>query len=277
MIELRAVSKTFSTRSGNVEALRDVSLSFQEGEFICLVGPSGSGKTTILNIIAGLERPEAGQVQAFGRPIEGPSPERTVMFQDAALFPWLTVEQNVAFPLIAAGQSVEQRNGSVMRFLRLVHLSKFARSYVHELSGGMRQRVALARSLAANARVWLMDEPFSALDAQTRDVLHAELESLWLQEKKTVVFVTHNVHEAVRLADRVVVLATRPGRVKREFAIDIPRPRAAEDRDVGLVAAQIMLELKAEIEKVMREELDEEWKPPESRAKRPKEDKGGGI
>ncbi len=277
MIELRGVHKSFATRNGQVEALRDVSLTIREGEFICLVGPSGSGKSTLLNIIAGLERPGEGTVHAFGRPIDGPSPERAVMFQDAALFPWLTVEQNVAFPLEANGTPAAERRDLVSRFLRMVHLSRFARSYVHELSGGMRQRVALARALAANPRVWLMDEPFSALDAQTRDVLHGELESLWLQAKKTVVFVTHNVREAVRLADRVVVLATSPGRVKRDFTIDIPRPRGAEDRDVNLVTTQVMLELKAEIEKVMREELDEAWKPTAGRGTPPKTDKGGGI
>ncbi len=277
MIELRGVTKSFSTRNGDVEALRDVTLSIREGEFLCLVGPSGCGKTTLLNVIAGLERPEAGTVVAFGSPIDGPSPERMVMFQDAALFPWLTVARNVDFPLEALGLPASERASAVERFLRLVHLSKSAGSFVHELSGGMKQRVALARCLAANPRVLLMDEPFSALDAQTRDVLHGELEQLWMAEKKTVVFVTHNVREAVRLGDRVVVLSTRPGRVKREFTVEIPRPRAAEDRDVNVVSAQIMQELKAEIEKVMRQELGEIWRPAAGRGVRPKTDKGGGI
>ncbi|MFN7130895.1 MAG: ABC transporter ATP-binding protein, partial [Myxococcales bacterium] len=248
MITLTGVSKVFHGRTGRFEALREVDLSIREGEFVCLVGPSGSGKSTILNLIAGLEFADRGQVTFLGRPITGPGPERSVMFQEAALFPWLNVEENVRFALEAIGMKPEEQPAALERYLRLVHLNAFRTRYIHELSGGMRQRVALARALAMNPRVLLMDEPFSALDSQTRDLLHGEISNIWQQTRKTIVFITHNVREAVLLGDRVVVLATRPGCIKREFEVDIPRPRSAVDRDVNVVAAQITRELKAEIE-----------------------------
>jgi NitT/TauT family transport system ATP-binding protein len=276
MIHLKGVSKTFEGRTGRHEALRDVDLSIREGEFVCLVGPSGSGKSTILNLIAGLERADRGEVTFLGQPIAGPGPERSVMFQEAALFPWLSVEGNVLFALSAVGFPAAERAAEAERYLRLVHLSKYKGRYVHELSGGMRQRVALARALAMRPRVLLMDEPFSALDAQTRDLLHGELSAIWQETKRTIVFVTHNVREAVKLGDRVIVLATRPGRVKRELEIDIPRPRESEDRDVNVVAAQVSRELKVEIEKVVREEVGEGWTPAVARHK-PPEDPGSGI
>lgn len=259
LIALEGVSKSWPGASGARAALCDVDLEVAEGQFVSVCGPSGCGKTTVLNLVAGLEVPSAGAVRVRGREVTGPGPDRTVMFQEHALFPWLTVAENVAFPLTVAGVAPSERAERVERYLRMVHLWRFRASQPHELSGGMRQRAALARALVGEPSMLLMDEPFAALDAQTRDVLHAELERIWLETRKTVVFVTHNVREAVRLGDRVVIMSTRPGRVKRDLAVDIARPRHANDRDVTELAAVVERELKIEIEKVMREELDDAW------------------
>ncbi len=227
---------------------------------MCLVGPSGCGKSTLLNLIAGLEAPDEGEILVDGKRVDGPGPDRSMMFQDSALFPWLTVRKNVEFGLELARWPRREWDGRVEQYLKKVHLWRFRDAYVHELSGGMRQRVALARSLAPEPRVLLMDEPFAALDAQTRDVLHLELQEIWRATKKTVVFVTHNVREAVRLGDRVVILATRPGRVKLDCEIALARPRELEG-DVAYYVGRIMKELKVEVEKVMREEIDELERP----------------
>lgn len=259
LIALEGVSKSWPDASGARAALDRVDLTIADGQFVCLCGPSGCGKTTVLNLVAGLERPSAGEVTVRGGAVTGPGPDRTVMFQEHALFPWLTVAENVAFPLTVAGVAPSERAERVERYLRMVHLWRFRASQPHELSGGMRQRAALARALVGEPSILLMDEPFAALDAQTRDVLHAELERIWLETRKTVVFVTHNVREAVRLGDRVVIMSTRPGRVKRDLAVDIARPRHANDRDVSELASVVERELKIEIEKVMREELDDAW------------------
>ena len=277
-IELTGVSKTFeAARQGSV-ALTGVDLSIPEGQFVCLVGPSGCGKSTILNLVAGLEEPTEGEIRVRGKRVRGPGPDRTVMFQDSALFPWLDVAGNVAFPLEVAGVRASERAERVERALRTVHLWRCRNAQPHELSGGMRQRAALARALVVEPTILLMDEPFAALDAQTRDVLHAELERVWLETRKTVIFVTHNVREAVRLGDRVVILATRPGRIKRILDVELRRPRDPDDRDVHVLAASVTSELKAEIEKVMREEVDDAWQPaagaPRASAER---SRGGGI
>jgi NitT/TauT family transport system ATP-binding protein len=277
MITIEKLSKKFSSRRGEHHALHDVDLTIGDAEFVCLVGPSGCGKSTLLNVIAGLERPDAGKVTVDGKPIEGPGADRSVMFQESALFPWLTVAKNVEFGLELARWPKKEWPERVERYLRMVHLWRFRDSYVHELSGGMRQRTALARALAPEPRVLLMDEPFAALDAQTRDVLHVELQDLWRQSKRTVVFVTHNVREAVRLGDRVIVLATRPGRVKVDVKIDLARPRDIEG-DVAHYVGRIMKELKGEVEKVMREEIDDAWEPAKGRVPPgPSGDVGGGI
>jgi NitT/TauT family transport system ATP-binding protein len=260
MIRIEGLSKTFSTRRGEHFALGSVDLTVGDGEFVCLVGPSGCGKSTLLNVIAGLESPDSGRATIDGRPIEGPGPDRCVMFQESALFPWLTVAKNVEFALDLAGVPRADWPVRVEHHLRMVHLWRYRDAQVHELSGGMRQRCALARALAPHPKVLLMDEPFAALDAQTRDVLHTELMELWSRRKKTVVFVTHNVREAVRLGDRVVVLATRPGRVKLDVKIDLARPRDIEG-DVAHYVGRIMKELRSEVEKVMREEIDDAWEP----------------
>ncbi len=240
-------------------ALSDASLEIAAGEFVCLVGPSGSGKSTILNLVAGLLKPTRGRVLAAGREVHGPGPERAVVFQDAALFPWLTLKDNIEFPLRVQGVRARERAEHSERLLRLVHLWRFRGSFPHELSGGMRQRGAIARALATDPAVLLMDEPFAALDAQTREILHGELERIWAATRKTVIFVTHNVREAVRLADRVVLLGTRPGRILDDVPIDLPRPRAANDEQVAAVAKDVGRRIASEVEKVAKEEADDAW------------------
>lgn len=243
-LRIEGVSKTFPGRKGSVEALLPVNLEVEAGEFVCLLGPSGCGKSTLLSIIAGLETASSGTIWANGRQIHGPGTDRVLLFQEAALFPWLDVQHNVEFGLRQIGTPTKERRALARRFLELVHLKGFERSYVHQLSGGMRQRVAIARALAINPAILLMDEPFGALDALTRDRLHAELESIWASTRKTVLFVTHNVREAVALGDRVLVFSPRPGRIVREFRIDLPRPRSLEDHMLVDEAAEILAVLK---------------------------------
>ena len=241
------VSKIFPGRLQPVEALKPVNLTIEAGEFICLLGPSGCGKSTLLIIIAGLEVASTGIIWANGQKVRGPGIDRVLLFQEAALFPWLDVQKNVEFGLRQIGTPAKERHAIARRFIELVHLKGFERSYVHQLSGGMRQRVAIARALALNPAILLMDEPFGALDALTRDRLHAELESIWASTRKTILFVTHNVREAVALGDRVLVFSPRPGRIVREFRIDLPRPRALEDHTLVDVAAEVLAVLKEAI------------------------------
>jgi NitT/TauT family transport system ATP-binding protein len=258
-ITLEGVSKTFPSAQGTTTTLTTVDLEIKAGEFLCLLGPSGCGKSTLLNLIAGLDFPSGGRVLVNGAPVAGPGPDRTVMFQDPALFPWLSLRQNVAFPLELQGVPAAEIGPRVERALRMVHLWRFADAPIHTLSGGMKQRGALARSLVSEPGTLLMDEPFAALDAQTRDVLYSELENVWLSTGKTVVFVTHNVREAVRLGDRIVVMATRPGRLRKVVDVDLPRPRADTERNVALLSAIVMNELREEIARVQREEADDAW------------------
>ncbi len=239
-LKIEGVSKTFTGRAGTVEALRPVDVDVEAGQFICLLGPSGCGKSTLLSIIAGLEIPTSGAVWAGGRKVRGPGTDRVLLFQEAALFPWLDVQRNVEFGLRQAGMSAKERSATAQRYIELVHLKGFERSYVHQLSGGMRQRAAIARALAIDPAILLMDEPFGALDALTRDRLHAELESIWATTRKTVLFVTHNVREAVALGNRVLVFSPRPGRILRDFHIDLPRPRSLEDHTLVDYTAEIM-------------------------------------
>jgi NitT/TauT family transport system ATP-binding protein len=215
------------------------------GEFVCLVGASGCGKTTLLNIIAGLEKPDSGTVQADGKPITGPGRERLVMFQEPALFPWLNVFGNVLFGLkLKPNLTNKDRQDVAKYYLELVGLSRFERANIHELSGGMKQRVSLARALAPNPRVLLMDEPFAALDALTREQLYGDLQRIWKARNKTIVFVTHNVREAACLGDRVIVFSPRPGRIREEFAVDLPRPRDINSVDLAVHATEITKALK---------------------------------
>src|SRR3954447_4718083 len=239
-LAIEHVSKSFTTSSGRVQALEDVSLSVGEGEFVCLVGASGCGKSTLLNIIAGLEKPDTGVVLADGKPISGPGRERLVMFQEAALFPWLNVIGNVLFGLNLKPNLTDKDRCDVAKYyLELVGLTRFERANIHELSGGMKQRVALARALAPNPRVLLMDEPFAALDALTREQLYGDIQRIWRARRKTIVFVTHNVREAACLGDRVLLFSPHPGRIQREFMVELPRPRDINSVDLAAHATQI--------------------------------------
>jgi NitT/TauT family transport system ATP-binding protein len=222
-----------------VPALDKVSLDVHRGEFVCLLGASGCGKSTLLNLVAGLDAPTVGTVEVDGR--------TTLMFQEAALFPWLTAQGNVELALKLQRVPKAKRRARVQELLGVVHLEGFDRKLPHELSGGMRQRVQLARALAQGADILLMDEPFGALDAMTRDLLHDEIERLWREQELTILFVTHNVREAVRLGDRVVLLSSRPGRVVAEFPVDISRPRRIESHPVADLAATITEELREEV------------------------------
>jgi NitT/TauT family transport system ATP-binding protein len=222
-----------------VLALQDITLQVEAGEFVCLVGASGCGKSTLLTLLAKLEQAHAGSVETNGR--------LSLLFQDAALFPWLTASQNVELALRLSGAPRASWQPRAAELLDLVHLHGFAHRRPHELSGGMRQRTALARALAQDAQILLMDEPFGALDAMTRDLLHDELERLWAEKGLTALFVTHDVREAVRLADRIVLMTSRPGRVAEEFRVDLPRPRGAGDPAVGALTERITQRLREEV------------------------------
>jgi NitT/TauT family transport system ATP-binding protein len=238
VIRLAGVTKTFGHGREAVTALHDIDLAVRKGEFVCLVGPSGCGKSTILNLVAGLDRPTVGTVSSRSRP--------TLMFQDPALFPWLTVRANVELPMRLAGVSKQQRRLRADSLLETVHLGGFGKKRPHQLSGGMRQRAAMARAFAQDADILLMDEPFGALDAMTRDALHDELEKSTRERGLTVLFVTHNVREAARLGDRIVVLSPRPGRVTASFDVDIAHPRRIESPDVAALAIEVTDSLRAE-------------------------------
>ncbi len=268
-VELRHVSKAFPHNGGTIEALQDISVTIAPGEFVCLLGPSGCGKSTIIHLIAGLERPTSGTVTVDGRPVEYPDPSRTVVFQEAALFPWLSVLGNIEFGLRMTGVPKATRRARAMEYIKLVHLSRFIHAYPHQLSGGMKQRVAIARALALQPDVLLMDEPFAALDAQTRAVLQNELLEIWELARPTIIFVTHNVREATGLADRVVVMSARPGRVREVERVTVPRPRHAEDPVLLAHQHKILGLLGEEIEQVLREELGEQVHFPEAQHQTP--------
>jgi NitT/TauT family transport system ATP-binding protein len=245
-LTIENVSKSFKGASGSVLALDRVSLNVAEAEFVCLVGASGCGKSTLLNIIAGLERPDSGTVLADGKPVTGPGRERLVMFQESALFPWLDVFGNVLFGLkLKPNLTRKDRRDVASYYLELVGLSRFERANIHELSGGMKQRVSLARALAPNPRVLLMDEPFAALDALTREQLYGDIQRIWKARRKTIVFVTHNVREAACLGDRVLVFSPHPGRIREEFVVDLPRPRDINSVDLAAHATRITKALKS--------------------------------
>ena len=243
-LEVVGANKLFNARDTTLAALDRINLSVEEGEFLCLIGPSGCGKSTLLYLLAGLETPTQGQVFADGQPVRGTDPSRVLIFQEAALFPWLNVQANVEFGLKMKGIAREKRAEIALQLLGMVHLGSFARAWIHELSGGMRQRVALARALAVDPAVLLMDEPFGALDAMTRDMLHGELQEIWLNTHKTVVFVTHNVREAVVLGDRVLVMSPRPGRFVAEHRITLPRPRRIDDVETTALTRRISADLR---------------------------------
>ena len=232
---------------GMMTAVENVNLSIEEGQFVCFVGPSGCGKSTLLNVIAGLDRPSKGEVVLNGRLVTEPGPDRIMVFQDNALFPWLKVIENVQFGLKIAGVEKQKRYQISMRYLDMMQLTKFAEAYTYQLSGGMKQRVSLARALVMDPEILLMDEPFAALDSQTRDLLLVELQLIWAKTRKTILFVTHNISESVCLGDRVIVFTNRPGKVKKEIEIDYRRPRLTEDNNLYKYQRQVLDELKTEI------------------------------
>ena len=268
-VEIQHVFKSFPHNGATLEVLHDINLTVEEGEFVCLLGPSGCGKSTIVNLIAGLERPSAGEVLVGGTPVTEPAASRVVIFQEPAIFPWLSVLGNVEFGLRVAGVAPRQRRERALEYLRLVHLSKFIHAYPHQLSGGMKQRVAIARALVLQPEVLLMDEPFGALDAQTRAVLQNELLEIWQLARPTILFVTHNVREATGLADRVYVISSRPGRIRDVQAVSVPRPRHAEDPALLAHQHKILGLLGEEIEKVLRDELGEQVHFPEAQHEAP--------
>ncbi|QAT50966.1 ABC transporter ATP-binding protein [Caproiciproducens sp. NJN-50] len=229
-VKIDNVKKVFSGVKGETVALNGVSMDITENEFVCVIGPSGCGKSTLLNMIAGLQEPTSGKICLDGKEISAPGPERGVVFQQYALFPWLTVRKNIEFGLKLKGMTKAEMNGVVDKYLQMVELQEFADSYPKELSGGMKQRVAIARAYAMNPEILLMDEPFGALDAQTRAQLQEDLLETWEKEQKTCFFITHDVEEAILLAQTVVIMSARPGRIKESVSIDIPYPRNQETK-----------------------------------------------
>jgi NitT/TauT family transport system ATP-binding protein len=225
ILDLKGITKTFAFQGNRIDALRGANLTVRKGEFVCLIGASGCGKSTLLRIVAGFETPTEGEALMWGKPITGPAPDRGMVFQDYGLFPWLTVRQNIGFGPASRGRPKAEVRQTAERFIELVGLSRFADAYPHQLSGGMKQRVAIARVLANDAEVVLMDEPFGALDAMTRERLQDELLELWQRTGLTVLFVTHSIEEAIFLSDRVVVMSPGPGRIESDNALALPRPR----------------------------------------------------
>lgn len=248
-IEVKDVTKRFvdNRTSAVVTAIEDTNFSIDEGQFVCLVGPSGCGKSTMLNILAGLETPSSGTVILNGKPVIGTGPDRIMVFQENALFPWLKVIENVEFGLKMAGVDKAKRYEIAIRYLDMMQLTKFSQSYTYQLSGGMKQRVAIARALVMDPEVLLMDEPFAALDSQTRDLLLVELQLIWAKTRKTIVFVTHNILESVCLGDKVLVFTNRPGHIKKEIAVEYRRPRLSEDSNLQPYHRTILNEVKSEI------------------------------
>ena len=246
-IEIKNVCKSFA--STNKEVLRDIDLKIDEGEFVCLLGPSGCGKSTLLNLIAGLDKPDSGEILFGGKPVTEPGPDRTMIFQEAALFPWLSVIDNVKFGMKAAGIPKDERDAHAMKYLAMVNLASCRNYHPSQLSGGMKQRVAIARALAMNSRALLMDEPFAALDKQTKNLLRDELERIWLTERKTVVYVTHSVEEALFFGDRVVMMSANPGTVRSIFRVDFPRPRQIDTPEFVELRHNILADLRVEVER----------------------------
>ena len=259
-LEIENVTKSFYRNDGKqttlINAIENINLSVNDGEFVCLVGPSGCGKSTLLNILAGLDNPTQGQVILNGRQITGTGPDRIMVFQENALFPWMKVIDNVEFGLKIAKVEKLKRREIAMQYLDMMQLKKFAEAYVYQLSGGMKQRVSIARALVLDPEVLLMDEPFAALDSQTRDLLLVELQLIWAKTKKTIIFVTHNIMESVCLGDRVIVFTNRPGKIKKDVKIEYRRPRLTEDDSLKDFQRQVLYELKSEIVHSRKEKSD---------------------
>ncbi|MBU8905477.1 ABC transporter ATP-binding protein [Desertibacillus haloalkaliphilus] len=259
-VHIENVRKTFTNKDekSSFTVFDDINLTIKPGEFLSLLGPSGCGKSTLLNIIAGLDKASDGIVRVGDTVVEGPGPDRGVVFQEAALMPWLTVLENVMFGL-KKKMSKQEAEKRALDYLKLVHLSKFVKSYPHELSGGMKQRVSIARALAMDPAILLMDEPFGALDEQTRSMLHKEVQYIWEATGKTIIFVTHNIRESILLSDRIVLMGTRPGGIINTFPVDLPRPRQQASKEFIELEEKIMKQLGGEIEKVMREEMGDDY------------------
>ena len=243
ILDLRNVGKVYELNDQRIEALRDANLVVEKGEFVCLIGASGCGKSTLLRIVAGFEPPSAGEALMWDKAIAGPAPDRGMVFQDYGLFPWLSVRQNIGFGPASRGLPKAELRTLVDRFVDMVGLTRFADAYPHQLSGGMKQRVAIARVLANDAEMVLMDEPFGALDAMTRERLQDELLDIWQRTKLTVLFVTHSIEEAIFLADRVVVMEPGPGRIASEHRIELPRPRDVSSPEFNVVRRDLSARL----------------------------------
>lgn len=253
-IEAKKINKVYFDKNDKPNTvLKDIDLSIQKGEFVSILGPSGCGKSTLLSMIAGLVSSTSGDIIVDGKKVVKPGKDRGMVFQQAALFPWMNVTENVMFPLrkeMSKKEGLERAH----HFLKMVQLSNYPSHYPHELSGGMQQRVSIARSLAMDPAVLLMDEPFGALDEQTRSRLHGQLEEIWIDTKKTIVFVTHSISESIKLSDRIIVMGTRPGTILTDIKVDIPRPREQHRQQIAALEEQIMALLKTEIDKVVDEE-----------------------
>ncbi len=243
ILDVRGVGKTYELNGLKIEALRDANLTVKKGEFVCLIGASGCGKSTLLRIVAGFENPTAGEALMWDKPVTGPAPDRGMVFQDYGLFPWLTVRQNIGFGPASRGLPRKVVKETADRFVTMVGLNRFADAWPHQLSGGMKQRVAIARVLANDADMVLMDEPFGALDAMTRERLQDELLDIWQRTRLTVLFVTHSIEEAIFLADRVVVMEPGPGRIASEYRIDLPRPRDVASPEFNEVRRELSARL----------------------------------
>ncbi len=254
-IQFKDLSKHFTDKDNESTIVLDgINLTVKKGQFVSILGPSGCGKSTLLSMVSGLTKPTSGTIVVDGKAINKPGKDRGMVFQQAALFPWLNVMENVMFPLRKEMSKKEARQRA-LDFLKMVQLSNYPKHYPHELSGGMQQRVAIARALAMDPEVLLMDEPFGALDEQTRSRLHDQLEKIWLDTQKTILFVTHSIRESIKLSDRIIVMGTRPGRIIADIKVDTPRPRVQHNRRVLEIEEQISNLLKDEIDKVVQEEL----------------------
>ncbi|MCM3762651.1 ABC transporter ATP-binding protein [Alkalihalobacillus oceani] len=260
-IQIQQVGKTFENKQENTSytVFEDIELHVKSGEFVSLLGPSGCGKSTLLNIVAGLESASTGTVLVGNREVKEPGADRGVVFQEAALMPWMSVLDNVIFA-IKKQYSIQEAKARALEYLKLVHLSKFVDAYPHELSGGMKQRVSIARALAMDPEVLLMDEPFGALDEQTRSMLHKEVQYIWEQTGKTILFVTHNIRESILLSDRIVLMGVRPGGIVNIYDVPMARPRKSSDPAFAALEEQISQQLAGEIEKVMKEEMGDDYR-----------------
>ena len=254
LIRIEHLTKIFDSDGKNIRAIEDLNLDIAEGEFVSLIGPSGCGKTTVLRMIAGLETPTEGVIYERGKKVEGPGPDRGMVFQEFALFPWRTVIKNIEFGLEIKGIPKEKRREIALNYIDLVNLEGFENAHPNELSGGMKQRVGIARALANEPDVLLMDEPFGSLDAQTRNIMQDELLDIWEKTNKTIVFVTHSVDEALYLSDRIAVLTARPAKLRKDFGIDLPRPRDRAGKEFSKTRHEILKEVQEEVTKAIASE-----------------------